>query len=353
MSRARRLAALGLGLTLAAGALAWGELRLRAAETEAGLVLRPRSAPERQWTYTDAAMEVRQRSNHPHARTVERIVVVGDSVTDGGGVPDEDTWVSQAAARLEGRPIELINLAVFGYDACQNLATARQAVELWEPDRIVYASFTNDHHPSWLVYLDRERSRGAYTGPSVVPEGLPGLLDPLLDLASFRLWVGGRKLRTSGDEAVADWDRYERCIAGMAELPVPTLVFNLLPHVMGLGTPEAVDAHMPLGYENQVELEARYRRTAEAAGLPFATVFPQLTAQGRAFHQVGLERDSTHPDAAGHAVFAEAFLEALLRWETGQEQLQPQPVERAVKAAPGPEPKRGPRPRRPLRQRGP
>ncbi len=320
--------ALGLGVCLAGVMLGLAERHLRALELGQGVVIHPWQAPERGWLLSEQALVTRGRTARPEdSHPEERIVVIGDSVTDGGGLDPKLTWPAQASGLIKGRGTEIVNLSVFGYDACQIVSAAREAERVWQPDRIVYASFTNDHHRSSLLYLDKERTRPTYTGASVGLEGLPTLLDPLLNLASFRLWMGARKLR-SQDGPDVDWDRYEACIADLGTLETPVLVFSLLPHVMGLGTPEAVDPYMPFGYEGRVEVEARYRAAATAAGLPFASVFGMLTAQGKTFFQEGHPEDVAHPNQAGHRVFAESFLEALRRWELGQPQLVAEPVAR-------------------------
>ena len=323
MSRARRLAALGIGLLAAAGLLALGEQRLRAEELDKGLVVHPPDAPGLGWEYTPEALDVRMRPSAPPGHSGKRrIVVLGDSVTDGGGLAPEHTWPGQAQRLMAGRgqEVEFFNLAVFGYDACQIATQAQHRLEGWHPDLVVYASFTNDHSRTDLLYVGQER-RPVYAGATVAELDLDPRLDPLLRLAAFRSWAGARKLH-QGTEMLPEWDRYEGCMQELADTGLPLFQLLLHHHVLGLGDPDAIDEYLPRAYENQLRIESRYRATAERVGMPFASVFPTLSEQGRTFFQEGLEHDTAHPNAEGHAVFAEAFVEALRRYDAGEPQLE-------------------------------
>jgi lysophospholipase L1-like esterase len=79
---------------------------------------------------------------------VERIAFIGDSVTLGYGVEEDDTFVrrfERIAARSRSQPsIEALNFGVDGYNAVQVGALLRLRVLPFEPDTVVYVLCPND-----------------------------------------------------------------------------------------------------------------------------------------------------------------------------------------------------------------
>lgn len=77
-----------------------------------------------------------------------RIAVVGDSVTLGAGVGDEETFVRRLESRVRemqpGPPLEVLGFAVAGYNALQVMELVRERVAPFEPDRVVYVFCMND-----------------------------------------------------------------------------------------------------------------------------------------------------------------------------------------------------------------
>lgn len=77
----------------------------------------------------------------PKRDGVTRIVAIGDSFTEGQGVPEERTWAAQLGARDEAR--EVLNCGRRGYDFPEIHEFFERQLAL-EPDVVVYAYTLND-----------------------------------------------------------------------------------------------------------------------------------------------------------------------------------------------------------------
>jgi lysophospholipase L1-like esterase len=98
--------------------------------------------------------DVLYRFNHEGYRDADhdpksphrRIVWLGDSVSFGLGVAQEETFVGRLQRRLAARPEpwEIVNLAIFAYDTRHELLTLREDGLPHHPDRIVLQFYMND-----------------------------------------------------------------------------------------------------------------------------------------------------------------------------------------------------------------
>lgn len=75
-----------------------------------------------------------------------RIVVLGDSYTFGTGVEFEQTYAKRLEAALAraGRPHEVINFGVPGYNTTVELATWREVAARYQPDLVIVGYVLND-----------------------------------------------------------------------------------------------------------------------------------------------------------------------------------------------------------------
>ena len=101
-------------------------------------------APDGRITYRINNLGLRGENVTPAKPSgVRRILCVGDSVTFGEGVREEDTWPVQLARRL-GPAVETINAGIQGYDFnLEALYLLRHGRQL-QPDAVVVAFFMND-----------------------------------------------------------------------------------------------------------------------------------------------------------------------------------------------------------------
>jgi lysophospholipase L1-like esterase len=159
----RALAALAIGLVaaFAAAEIALrvqgfdpiGEIRRQAsplvrASAVPGLryELTPRSAG-RQWDcdVRISSAGLRDREVLPKPRPgVRRVALLGDSIAFGIGLPVEDTFADRIERELAGERVEVLDLAVPGYDVCDHAAVLEHRALAFAPDLIVVAYAIND-----------------------------------------------------------------------------------------------------------------------------------------------------------------------------------------------------------------
>lgn len=87
---------------------------------------------------------------HAKAPGTVRIVGIGDSMMMGHGLAHEETYLHRLEQLLERRyrelDVEVVNLAVGGYDAVQEIETLRQRGLAYHPDIVLWHAVSNDHH---------------------------------------------------------------------------------------------------------------------------------------------------------------------------------------------------------------
>jgi lysophospholipase L1-like esterase len=115
----------------------------------------------------------RERSLEPAARTT-RILVLGDSVTFGMGVPLEQTYPALTEALLNAalgpgaRSVEVLNFGIPGYNTLHSLAQLREVGLTFRPDIVVVGFLYND-----VELSNRQRQESASSGES--SPGAPSL----------------------------------------------------------------------------------------------------------------------------------------------------------------------------------
>lgn len=109
---------------------------------------------------------------------VVRIAFLGDSVTFGEGVKDDDVF-AQVAPRLlterhrrEGLFFEGLNFGVGGYNTRQEVDLLKSAVLATDPDVIVLVYTPNDAEPELLVYDTRSKENRRRDREGAIPEGV-------------------------------------------------------------------------------------------------------------------------------------------------------------------------------------
>jgi lysophospholipase L1-like esterase len=120
------------------------------------------------------------------------VLFLGDSVTLGWGVDDEETWVrrlERLARAPDGRPLECLNLGHLMYDTVQEAALLRAFGPELAPELVVLTFIYNDVHPT-VDQLPGGNAAGAQTEPAaeIGPIGrvLDTLFPTLRKLARFR-----------------------------------------------------------------------------------------------------------------------------------------------------------------------
>lgn len=268
---------------------------------ELGWLPRPDHGDHNRWGFRDEAWCERPVPGWT------RVAVLGDGATYGGEVPRDQTWVAGAEAGLEaaGLRVELLNMAVLGYDIVQVRALLSARVKRFDPALLVYAWSPNDDLSSQGFEL------GDPPYPVALPHNPPatrGLLATLSFLRPHSAWyrrAEGGSLPAPGQPATPRPDpqsRAERFDAAWADLLAEadrrglSLVVVLMPDAAGLaGEPAALARH----------------RAMTARAQAHATVVDGLAVLSSAAPGEGPLLEGQHPSARGHQLIAEAAATAL------------------------------------------
>ncbi|MCB9745887.1 MAG: SGNH/GDSL hydrolase family protein [Alphaproteobacteria bacterium] len=333
MSRLRRrLLVVFVSLTLSlCAALAYGERRARATEA-AWTIQLDWDEPGRKYVNRQGLPGVTSAGFReplwPYEKpaSATRVLVLGDSVTYGGGVPYKEifTWRAQKLLEAQGREVQIVNLSTHGYDVEQIEATLRHRGWAYGPDLVVYANYTNDARRSQVM-----RSGSAETPIYVGNEPVGWPLGDLLQRHSalFRQARGAlalRRLEAEGPDADFDEAFFVEHLAAMkadAEAHgVPLVVFGLVPHVLGAPLERCWTEGRGAGYcRSQLHLHERFLQLTEQQGLVFVSTLPDLQRAGReAYYLNGNTLDPDHPNAEGHAVFARTLARLIAAWMDGE-----------------------------------
>ena len=243
----------------------------------------------------------------PRAPGVARVLVVGDSFTEGQGVREPDTFARrlERTLREEGRTVDVINCGRRGRDF-PDIATDFAARLAYEPDVVLYAMVLNDPVQSaefrarqaflndWI--LDRRRMLGEREsgGVSFWDSRLRMLVEERLETQRVGRATTRWYLDMYGPPNREGWaatvEHLRNMNAAMAERG-GRLVVALLPLLVGL------EGRYPFE-----EPAAEVRRACEANGIAFHDALGAVRGQPTAslwVHPVDM-----HPNAAAHARFA-------------------------------------------------
>jgi hypothetical protein len=331
-----RLFLLSSGLAIGAGIFAVVENRYLRHEQQ--LISRPVfDPPGIKYAYS-SALEVGKirgwvagMQPPPRRPGTARIIALGDSVTYGLGTRAEDAWPA-ALERQVGDvvDVEVFNLAMCGWDAEQSVSLAIHELPRWQPDLVVWATYTNDVLPTYLMWAATDE-HPVFVGTSI-PESV-GVLPEAADLwlarrsAIYRLFLANRMARAkkAGLQLGPRVDWYERQLSELAQwsktTDTPVLVLALPAHT------QADPAQCPaVVNEHDCRLQAEgYRtitQTLSRSGLDWidgqaiyaATGRPHFMIQpGAAAGPGAWDNDAEHPTAAGHAALAAGITTEVVR----------------------------------------
>ena len=161
-----------------------------------------------------------------------RVLTIGDSITFGQGVLDDETMAEQLRTRLQGRtelPVDVVNLGVPGYNTCQELSIYRDRGVQLAHDVVLLFYYENDTEPP-IFAIDN--------GVVVSPDVRTGFLGEIAAWARKRdvvynlVWTRWQNLKQrfgtgrnnlqhiadKFDEKNAGWQRSKACLADLISL---------------------------------------------------------------------------------------------------------------------------------------
>ena len=317
-----RFALLGAGLSVGAVFVHRAESEYREHETE--IVTRPIFDPPG-LKYAQIVGPERNRVRGwvagmvPPAKKpgVKRVLAVGDSLTWGLGVTLDEAWPAELERLLPN--VEVFNLGMCGYDAEQGISLITHHLEPWNADLIVWANYTNDVDPTFLMFGAHDE-HPVFVGTNIpeparmAPEWLSLWL--VRNSAMFRSIQAAKLARvlSGGHTPIAPDGWYERQLNTLSRWSETTGT-----SVIALALPDHTQADPTqctqyISEKDCTDQAKAYRRITEAlgrSGLQWVDGQRIYQASGQP-HFMGADRDTGHPTADGHRALA-AGLAPLMR----------------------------------------
>jgi lysophospholipase L1-like esterase len=237
-------------------------------------------------------------AEYPYERPagVQRVLMLGDSVTFGWGVPAEDT-VSKRLERMlraAGRNVEVINTGVGNYNTAMEVAYFVGEGARYDPQVVVLNYFINDPEP-----VPTYRPLPLWARHSYAYVWLGGRLDVLARLLAHRQGWGDYYLALYDGPG---WIEVERSLARLAEnchaRDVGVLVANY---------PELRELR-PYRFDRVREM---VKRAAEGQGAAHVDLYDAVRDQHP--ETLWVTRPDDHPNGRAHALFADALAPAVAR----------------------------------------
>jgi lysophospholipase L1-like esterase len=262
-----------------------------------------------------------------------RVVAVGDSVTFGFGVNDADTFCAQTEQLLRskrpGLDLDVVNIAVPGYDTRQEVALLRRNLSRLEPNLVLVGLYSNDI-PDSLEDGDggtTVAAGGGDTGRVLQMNPVPTGWWSIQLRKSRATYTIGRALRRfakqgewgmsrftmeldilegrNTDQLDAAWDRVEKQLGQLRELATA--------HGFSVGVVVLPPREQVVGLYSHARYQDRVRSIAEPLGFFVIDPLPVLTASRERKDRLYVPYDRNHPSEAGHRLIAQAIVDDLNR----------------------------------------
>jgi lysophospholipase L1-like esterase len=262
-----------------------------------------------------------------------RIVAIGDSVTFGFGVNDRETFCAQTETllreRMPGVDLDVVNIAVPGFDTRQEVVLLRRTVSQLEPNLVLVGLYSNDV-PDAL-----EDGTGGTT--VATPRG--GTNQPLQMNAAPTSWWDihlrksravyaiGRALRRFAHKGEWGMSRFTMELDMLEGRNTPQLdeawarvsrQFDELRslaavHGFAVGVVVLPPREQVSGLYPHARYQDRVRPMAESEGFFIIDPLPALTASPERKDHLFVAYDRNHPSGKGHRLIAQAIVDDLSR----------------------------------------
>lgn len=241
----------------------------------------------------------------PKPPGVFRILVLGDSITLGYGLPSEASYPRLLEKMIGGSRVEVINAGASGYHFQDFVAFLEHYGRQLEPDMVLCAFTRSDVDPPMKLDVRDGVGYDANENVALVPPFAKKLLrHSRLYLAAGRVrWALGYKPEERSEAARSDallalWptvqSTLDRLVSICDERRLPLMIAYL-----------PVEIEVMRGVEYPMLLE-RFARI-ESPTHHFADVMPRFVAERDKVLYLPL--DSAHPNAFGHQLIARAIAE--------------------------------------------
>lgn len=267
----------------------------------------------------------------PKPRGRFRVAVIGDSVTLGWGVADDQPFSAQLERllheRFPGQDLDIVNLGVGGYDTRQEVTLLDRNLSALEPDLVIVGFYSNDAP-------DAADDNGSAVGGTRIaaknPEAGQTLhMNPTPDSGwqarlrkSRAVYVVGRainRLLGRGEWGMARYNMELDILEGRDSPPLDQAWDTVARQFGRLRT--LADAHgfavdvviLPckeqvMGQYPHAKYQTRVRAIVEPLGFPVIDPLPVLI-ENRNTGDLFIPYDRNHPSALGHRLIAQVIAE--------------------------------------------
>jgi lysophospholipase L1-like esterase len=243
-----------------------------------------------------------------------RVVFLGDSVTFGAGVKDNEPFPRLLEELVNGNgaagPIETVNTGVVGYNTIQELARLEQAGLPYQPDVVVLTFVVNDLLETFTIFDHQYEPTGLLAGPKIWLRRNSHLYR-FVQQMYWRLGQELRRAREGPSEPLRKRDRVDERLATLAEI-VRTTRASGARFLLVLYPDNLSDPVSPGPSGERLTVREELERFAAREQVP---LFDLTLALGDVRDPRAREyrlREDPHPSPEGHRVIAEALRAPLL-----------------------------------------
>jgi lysophospholipase L1-like esterase len=242
-----------------------------------------------------------------------RILFLGDSVTFGPGVRDDEPYARQVEALLQADgagPVETVNAGVVGYNTTQELGRLEDAGFAYQPDAVVLTFVVNDLLETFSIF-DHQYEPTGLLAPAKAWLRRNSNLYRFVQNVYWRVAQEVRRARDGQTEPLRKRDRLEERLATLDEIIRTTrahgAAFLLVLYPDNLDDPVSPG---PAGERFTVREELV--RFAEREQVPYVDLTAALGDVRDPRAREYRLREDPHPSLAGHRVIADALRGPLL-----------------------------------------
>jgi lysophospholipase L1-like esterase len=237
-----------------------------------------------------------------------RVVFLGDSVTFGAGVKDDELFprlLERSINGAGGGPIETVNTGVVGYNTIQELARLERAGLPYEPDVVVLTFVVNDLLETFSIFDHQYEPTGAFANVKVWLRR-NSYLYRFVQQMYWRLGQEVRRAREGPTEPLRKRDRVEERLETLAEIVAITRA-NGAGFLLVLYPDNLADPISPGPSGERLTMREELQRFAGREQVPLVDLTDALgDVRDPRARQYRL-REDPHPSPEGHRVIAEAL----------------------------------------------
>jgi len=259
-----------------------------------------------------------------------RIVTIGDSLTLGWGVADNETF----SARLEQflhksfpqRNVDVVNLGVGGYDTRQEVTLLRRHVNELEPDLVLVGFYSNDvpdgldDEKALTAYGSRIEAANPQTGQVLHMNPAPSSSWETALRKSRAAYVIGRTLKRLSNNGEWGSSRFSMELDLLEGKESPELdqawggiekrlaeLRTLAESRFEVGIIVLPCREQVMGQYQHARYQSRIREIADRLGFFVVDPLPSLVASKRQAADLFIPYDRNHPSAIGHQIIGETI----------------------------------------------